>query len=283
MKVEIDGKSGFCFGVTNAIRTAEEILQKSGKLYCLEDIVHNSMEVSRLETLGLKIIDRKKFFTLKNCRVLLRAHGEPPSTYAYARANGIELVDATCPVVRKLQKRVNEAFLKMQEQNGQILIFGKKGHAEVNGLNGQTGDQAIVVEDEKDLEQIDLQKPIVLFSQTTKSPEHFNRLVDRLRKLTGGKAKINDTICRQVSNRAPQLKSFASRHDIIIFAGGKKSSNANYLFTVCKQANPASYFVSTAEEIQPHWFNGHENAGVCGATSTPEWLMEKIAARIRQL
>ncbi|MEL7585952.1 MAG: 4-hydroxy-3-methylbut-2-enyl diphosphate reductase [Prolixibacteraceae bacterium] len=282
MKVVIDQKSGFCFGVTRAVKTVEETLQSGGKLYCLGDIVHNSEEVKRLELIGLETIDHSRYFTLKNCRVLLRAHGEPPSTYEYARENQIELIDATCPIVLNLQKKVRQAWLKMQEQKGQVIIYGKKGHAEVTGLTGQTDGEAIVVEDEGDLKLIDPEKPAVLFSQTTKSPEDFRRLAAVLESRTAGKTEVKDTICRQVSNRGPLLKKFAVAHDAIVFVGGQKSSNARYLFDVCLETNPYSYFVSEASEINQNWFAGKVSVGVCGATSTPQWLLEEVAARIRQ-
>ncbi|WP_423129198.1 4-hydroxy-3-methylbut-2-enyl diphosphate reductase [Gaoshiqia sp. Z1-71] len=283
MIVEIDQKSGFCFGVVNAVKKAEDSLLSDETLYCLGDIVHNGMEVSRLEALGLVTIDHEKFFTLKNCRVLLRAHGEPPSTYAYAKANQIELIDATCPVVLKLQQRVKKAHHDMQQQNGQVIIYGKKGHAEVSGLNGQTENQAIIVENEQDLQLIDPDKPAILFSQTTKSLDSFHQLSDKIKEQARAKTDIKDTICRQVANRVPRMKSFSSQHDVIVFVGGKKSSNARLLFDVCKQTNPNSYFVSGKEELNPTWFTGYKTVGISGATSTPQWLMEEIASVIRRL
>ena len=281
MKVVIDHKSGFCFGVVNAINKAEETLAKGEKLYCLGDIVHNGMEVKRLESIGLITIDRQQYFTLKNCRVLLRAHGEPPETYQYAQANNIELIDATCPVVLKLQQRVSKAFRDMQQQNGQIILFGKKGHAEVIALNGQTNNQSIIVEDETDLSKIDTDKPAYLFSQTTKSVDHFNQVAKIIDKKLNQPLIVKDTICRQVSNRVPRLKEFAARHDVLIFVGGKKSSNAKFLFDVCKQSNPNSYFISSAEDLHHDWFVGKSSTGICGATSTPQWLMEQVAETIK--
>ncbi|MCW0482561.1 4-hydroxy-3-methylbut-2-enyl diphosphate reductase [Gaoshiqia sediminis] len=283
MKVEIDQKSGFCFGVVNAVSKAEEALQSNDKLYCLGDIVHNGMEVSRLETLGLITIDHKKYFTLKDCKVLLRTHGEPPSTYEYARENNIELIDATCPVVLKLQQRVRRAHEDMQQQQGQVIIFGKKGHAEVKGLLGQTGNRAILVENEADLEQIDPQKPLVMFSQTTKPLDDFHRLSAKIQERAQAPTDIKDTICRQVANRVPRLKIFAAGHDVMIFVGGRKSSNAKLLFAVCQQANPNSYFISGKEELDTNWFTGHNSVGISGATSTPQWLMEEIAEIIRKI
>ncbi|MDD4192977.1 MAG: 4-hydroxy-3-methylbut-2-enyl diphosphate reductase [Mangrovibacterium sp.] len=283
MKVEIDKRSGFCFGVTRAIKTVEETLDSGGHLYCLGDIVHNSEEVSRLEAMGLETIDYNKYFSLKKCKVLLRAHGEPPSTYEYARENQIELIDATCPIVLALQKRIRRAYRNMQEEQGQVIIYGKKGHAEVTGLAGQTGNQAIIVENEKDLDLVDQNKPAVLFSQTTKSPADFKRMADLLKSRLTGKAEVNDTICRQVSNRGPLLKRFAGQYDVIVFVGGAKSSNALHLFDVCRQVNSESHFVSSPGELDKSWFKGRETVGVCGATSTPEWLLEKVAATIRQI
>ncbi len=282
MQIEIDHKSGFCFGVVNAVKKAEETLEKSGKLYCLGDIVHNGMEVERLEELGLITIDRETFFTLKNCQVLLRAHGEPPSTYEYAKANNIELIDATCPVVLKLQQRVKKAAQEMNKKNGQIILFGKKGHAEVVSLNGQTDNQAIVIENKDDLSEVDPEKPAYLFSQTTKSLEKFNEIADELKQNSKQEINIKDTICRQVANRVPRMKEFANQHDVIVFVGGKKSSNAQFLFEVCLKSNPNSYFISNPEELNPNWFSSEILVGICGATSTPQWLMEKVAGQIKK-
>lgn len=283
MKVEIDEKSGFCFGVVNAIGKAEKTLKENQKLYCLGDIVHNGMEIKRLEATGLESIDRKKFFTLKNCKVLLRAHGEPPSTYEYAKANNIELIDGTCPVVLKLQQRVKKASDEMKANNGQIVIFGKKGHAEVIGLDGQTGHQAIIIENEDDLEQVDPNRTAYLFSQTTKSLNKFHQIAKKLQERSNSQVIVKDTICRQVSSRVPRLQQFASSHDVIVFIGGKKSSNAKILFDVCLQSNQNSYFISTLEEIETDWFDGKNSTGICGATSTPQWLMEEAAEKISSM
>jgi len=284
MYVEIDRKSGFCFGVTNAVKKAEESLKKEKVLYCLGDIVHNSMEVLRLVKLGLKIIDHKKYYSLNNCTVLIRAHGEPPSTYEYARKKSIDLIDTTCPVVLALQKKIRETYLETAPLGGQIFIYGKKGHAEVVGLNGQTDNTALIIEKGKDIDSIniDISKPVVLFSQTTKSLSLFNNLSKKLTEITNGKAKINDTICRQVSNRAEEMKIFSKEHDIIIFVGGAKSSNAKYLYSICKRTNPYSFFVSEISDLNKEWFDGHKKAGICGATSTPGWLMEEMAKEIKQ-
>lgn len=282
MKVEIDQKSGFCFGVVNAIEKAEEAL-KDGELYCLGDIVHNGMEIKRLEGLGLKTIDHETFFTLKNCRVLLRAHGEPPSTYEYAKANNIELIDATCPVVLKLQHRVKKAHDQMKDEGGQIIIYGKKGHAEVIALDGQTENKSVIIENEDDLLQIDPDKPAWIFSQTTKSVDEFHRLSAKIKENSNVNVEAKDTICRQVANRIPRLKIFAKQHDVIVFVGGKKSSNAKLLFEVCKHINTRSYFVSAIEEIEPQWFSGSKSVGISGATSTPQWLMEEAASFIGEI
>ena len=282
MKVTIDHKSGFCFGVVNAIDKAEDTLQTEDKLYCLGDIVHNGMEVNRLEELGLITIDRDQFLTLKNCKVLLRAHGEPPSTYEYARENNIELIDATCPVVLKLQERVKKAHQDMTKQDGQILLFGKKGHAEVVGLSGQANDKAIVIEDESDLVKIDPDKPAYLFSQTTKSIDQFHSLAKQIQNRSGHTVNVKDTICRQVANRVPRMKEFSLEHELVVFVGGKKSSNARFLYEVCKETNPRSFFVSSKDEIGADWFKNISSVGVCGATSTPQWLMDQVADLIRQ-
>ncbi len=282
MKVEIDQKSGFCFGVVNAIGKAEKFL-KEGELYCLGDIVHNGMEIERLEKLGLKTIDHETYFTLKNCRVLLRAHGEPPSTYEYAKANNIDLIDATCPVVLKLQERIKKAHEQMLDENGQIIIFGQKGHAEVIGLDGQTKNQSIIIENEDDLAQIDPNKPGWIFSQTTKSIDEFHRLTKRIKAKNQKELVIKDTICRQVANRVPRLKEFAKQHDTIVFVGGQKSSNAKLLFGVCKETNTNSHFISSKDDLDLNWFKNSKSVGISGATSTPHWLMEEIAAIIHEV
>ncbi|MGE4587067.1 MAG: 4-hydroxy-3-methylbut-2-enyl diphosphate reductase [Mangrovibacterium sp.] len=283
MKVEIDQESGFCFGVTRAVEIVEQALSSGGKIYCLGDIVHNAEEVGRLKAIGLETIDHERYFRLHDCTVFLRAHGEPPSTYAYARGNRIRLIDATCPIVLSLQKRVKKAWQEMQQQGGQIVIFGEKGHAEVIGLNGQTGGKAIILENGENLDPVDPAKPVVLFSQTTRSPGKFSLLAEKLHTRTGGNTRVNNTICKQMSNRAPRLKLFASGHELVIFVGGQKSSNARYLFGVCRKVNPCSYFVSAPDDLDPAWLKGHQRAGVCGATSTPRWLLEAVAERIRQI
>lgn len=283
MVVEIDQKSGFCFGVLNAIGKAEETLENEDVLYSLGHIVHNELEVKRLEAGGLITISHEQFFTLRDCKVLIRAHGEPPSTYEYALQNNIKLIDATCPVVLKLQQRVRKAADNMRQKNGQVVIFGHQGHAEVTGLMGQTDNQAIVVEHADDLKKIDPSRPVVVFSQTTKSVDEFKKLTGNIQNQSqNSRVEAHDTICRQVSNRVLYLQKFAVRFEVIIFVGGLRSSNAQVLFDVCKQHNPQSYFVSSLEDLVDEWFTGIQTVGVCGATSTPQWLMEKVADRIKE-
>ncbi|MFM7014702.1 MAG: 4-hydroxy-3-methylbut-2-enyl diphosphate reductase [Bacteroidota bacterium] len=287
MNVTIDPNSGFCFGVVYAIQMAEDELDANGKLYCLGDIVHNNMEVDRLKAKGLQIITHEELASLRDCKVLIRAHGEPPSTYELALKNNIELIDASCPVVLKLQNRVKTSFEGIDDQ-AQIVIYGQPGHAEVNGLVGQTDGRAIVVFEEKDLDQIDYNKPVHFFSQTTKSTIGFEKMVqsiqERIVKFKGsledGDFITNDTLCRQVSNREPQLKRFATAYDVIVFVSGKKSSNGKALYAVCKANNPNSYFVSSADEIESVWFDEANSVGIAGATSTPMWLMEQVKSKI---
>ena len=291
MKVTIDKNSGYCFGVEYAIQMAEEEMEHTDTLYCLGDIVHNSMEVKRLHEKGLRIITREQLQELKDCKVLIRAHGEPPETYQLALKNNIELIDASCPVVLKLQNRVKHAYDKMAEVKGQVVIYGQKGHAEVIGLTGQTRDEAIVVSSEEDLENIDYGRPVTLFSQTTKSTKGFYKMKDLIESRIqqeslpekGAFFDANDSICRQVSNREPQLQKFSHEHQIIIFVSGKKSSNGKALFEVCRQENPRSYFIENELEIDSAWFKTGDSVGICGATSTPMWLMENVARHIRDL
>lgn len=291
MQVTIDKNSGYCFGVEFAIKMAEDEMENSDQLYCLGDIVHNDMEVKRLSEKGLVVIDREKLQELSNCKVLIRAHGEPPETYKMAIENNIELIDASCPVVLKLQHRVKTAFDKMERENGQIVIYGKKGHAEVIGLTGQTLEKAIVVMEEADLEKIDYQRPVTLFSQTTKSTKGFYELSEKIEsKIKAAKGEIeeidfnaNDSICRQVSNREPQLMRFAQENDVILFVSGKKSSNGKALYQVCLSENPRSYFIENETEINPDWFTPSDKVGICGATSTPMWLMEQVKSHVEAL
>jgi len=290
MNVTIDPNSGFCFGVVYAIQMAEDELDVTGKLYCLGDIVHNNMEVDRLKAKGLQIINHDDLADLHDCKVLIRAHGEPPSTYELALKNNIELIDASCPVVLKLQNRVKTSFEGIHD-DAQIVIYGQPGHAEVNGLVGQTDGRAIVVFEEKDLDNIDYDKPVHFFSQTTKSTIGFEKMVrdiqERIVKHKGsleeGDFVTNDTLCRQVSNREPQLKRFATAYEVVVFVSGRKSSNGKALYAVCKNVNPDSYFVSSADEIEAEWFNGKQTVGIAGATSTPMWLMEQVKEKIEQL
>ena len=293
MKVTIDEYSGFCFGVTAAIEAAEREL-KVGPLFCLGDIVHNGQEVERLDRLGLVTIDYDDLRTLRNVRVLLRAHGEPPSTYRIAEQNNIEIIDASCPVVLKLQKRIRETYLKHHGTDAQIVIFGQKGHAEVIGLEGQTNNTAIVVEGVADLDMLDYGKSIYLFSQTTKSVEGFQAIVEAIkakRLLSDEKQgesqetvfEYHDTICRNVANRVKRLQDFARSNDVVIFVGGKKSSNAKVLYQHCLEVNPSTVFVSSVDDLTDEIIctcHSADRVGICGATSTPKWLMELIKLRI---
>ena len=280
MKIEIDNNSGFCFGVMRATTTAETELAKQQPLYCLGDIVHNGQEVERLTRLGLITIDHAQLAQLHDVRVLLRAHGEPPHTYELARQNNITIIDATCPVVLKLQQKIKQAY--NNHPKAQIVIYGKIGHAEVIGLEGQTNGNAIVVEDENDLHKINFNQPIILFSQTTKSIEGFNQLVEIIKtKITDNlHFEYHDTICRNVANRIPNIKKFASQFDVVLFVAGAKSSNGKVLFNECLSVNPHTYLVSSAEELNPEWLKNVESIGICGATSTPKWLMEAIKQKV---
>ncbi|MCR9017350.1 4-hydroxy-3-methylbut-2-enyl diphosphate reductase [Aquiflexum gelatinilyticum] len=291
MEVTIDKNSGYCFGVEFAIKMAEDEMEVSEKLYCLGDIVHNDMEVKRLSEKGLVVIDREQLQELTDCKVLIRAHGEPPETYRTAIENNIELIDASCPVVLKLQHRVKTAFDKMEREQGQIVIYGKKGHAEVIGLTGQTLEKAIVVMEDKDLDKVDYSRPVTLFSQTTKSTKGFyelkSKIEDRIKAEKGDLSEVdfnaNDSICRQVSNREPQLQRFSNENDVILFVSGKKSSNGRALYQVCLAENSRSYFVENETEIDPSWFSPEDKVGICGATSTPMWLMERVMHHIQSL
>lgn len=276
LNVEIDNGSGFCFGVTTAIRKAEEELAKGRKLYCLGDIVHNGMEVERLHEQGLETINHEQLKALHNAKVLLRAHGEPPETYELARQNNIEIIDATCPVVLALQRRIKHKWSASRE--AQTVIFGKKGHAEVLGLVGQTHGEAIVVESLDEVKQkIDLSKDINLYSQTTKNLDEYRHIIEYIQGNVSPEAafKSYDTICRQVANRMPHIAEFAAHHDVILFVCGRKSSNGHALFTRCKEVNANSHLVERKDEIDFSWFNGVKTVGICGATSTPKWLMEE--------
>jgi 4-hydroxy-3-methylbut-2-enyl diphosphate reductase len=274
IQIEIDEGSGFCFGVTTAIKKAEEELAQGKTLYCLGDIVHNGMECERLRQMGLITINHDDMRQLHNVKVLLRAHGEPPETYELARKNNIEIIDATCPVVLQLQKRIKKQY---DENASQIVIFGKKGHAEVLGLVGQTQSKAIVIESFDEVTKLDFSRDIYLYSQTTKSLDEFHRIIDYIQShiTEGATFKSFDTICRSVANRMPNISSFATKHDLILFVCGRKSSNGKVLFNECLRVNPNSHLVEDPCEIQPEWLEGIQTVGICGATSTPRWLMEQ--------
>lgn len=284
LKIEIDSGSGFCFGVTRAIGMAEEELAKSGSLHCLGDIVHNEKECERLNNMGLTTVRHVDLTRLNNTKLLFRAHGEPPTTYQEAERRGIEIVDATCPVVLHLQNRIKKAFDSDPEHKKQIVIYGKRGHAEVIGLVGQTCGRAIVIETLADAARLDFSRDIMLYSQTTKSLEGFNKVVKYIRShmQEGTEFQSFDTICRQVSNRMENIRSFASHHDTILFVSGKKSSNGKVLFGECLSANPQSHIIESPEEIDPQWLTGSRSVGICGATSTPKWLMEACQKKIEQ-
>lgn len=276
--IEIDNESGFCFGVTTAIKKAEEELAKGTPLYCLGDIVHNGQECERLKKLGLITINHEEYAKLKNVKVLLRAHGEPPETYRIAEKNNIEIIDATCPVVLRLQKRIKQEYTtKETDKEKQIVIYGKNGHAEVLGLVGQTNGEAIVIEKIDEINKIDLNKDIRLYSQTTKSLDEFRRIVSYIEENISPSATFQyfDTICRQVANRMPNIRKFAAAHDVILFVCGQKSSNGKILFHECKEINPRTYQVDKPEDIDMQWFQNARSIGICGATSTPKWLMDK--------
>ena len=285
MKIEIDQSSGFCFGVTRAIGKAEEELAKDDRLFCLGDIVHNGKECDRLGQMGLVTINHEQMRQMHDVKVLLRAHGEPPSTYALARERSINLIDATCPVVLHLQERIKKEYDADPEHRKQIVIFGKNGHAEVLGLVGQTEETAIIIESADEVVKLDFNRDICLYSQTTKPLDEFRKIVNYVQQHISPTATFTyyDTICRQVANRMPNIRSFALRHDAVLFVCGKKSSNGRVLFNECLRANPRSYMIDTASEIDIRWLQGCESIGICGATSTPKWLMEECKVRVEQL
>ena len=289
MEVNIDKYSGFCFGVVYAIEMAENILEKESILYCLGDIVHNNKEVERLTDMGLKIINNDDLNKLSDCKVLIRAHGEPPSTYHIALENNIQLLDASCPVVLKLQHQIKEGYEDIKKIDGQIIIFGKEGHAEVTGLLGQTKNDAIIVTTVDDLDKVDFSKSIYIYSQTTKSPKAYKAISDiiseRVKLADGKNIKyiVHDTLCRQVSGREPQLKLFSKENDVIVFVSGQKSSNGKMLYQSCKEENSNSYFISDINEINNEWFSTASTVGICGATSTPRWLMEQVQDAIEKI
>lgn len=288
MKVEVDSNSGFCFGVVTAIKKAEEELARKGELYCLGDIVHNASEVERLCAKGLKTITHADLGRLHDVKVLLRAHGEPPKTYRTATDNNVEIIDATCPVVLQLQRRIKKAYdagVEAEREGGRkplIVIYGKNGHAEVNGLVGQTNGEAVVIQDVEGVNTLDLTRDIMLYSQTTKSLEGFRNVVEEIkRRKKSGKFEYFDTICRQVANRMEKMREFARSHDVVIFVSGAKSSNGKVLFEKCREVNPLTYLISEESQLDPAWTSGAGSVGICGATSTPLWLMEKVAETIR--
>lgn len=290
MKVEIDVNSGFCFGVVTAIRKAEEELAKGGELHCLGDIVHNAGEVERLRGKGLSTITHDDLNRLSDAKVLLRAHGEPPQTYKTAERNHITIIDATCPVVLQLQRRIKKAYdegLEAERTGGEkplIVIYGKNGHAEVNGLVGQTNGEAVVIQDLSGVDSLDLSRDILLYSQTTKSLEGFREIVEEIQKREKtGKFEYFDTICRQVANRMEKMREFAAGHEVVLFVSGAKSSNGKVLFEKCLEVNPRSHLISDETQIDPTWTQGAQTVGICGATSTPLWLMEKVADKIRRI
>lgn len=284
--IQIDEGSGFCNGVVTAIRKAEEELEVSGKLYCLGDIVHNSSEVERLGNRGLITINHDDMEKLQGVKVLFRAHGEPPATYSLADRNNIEVIDATCPVVLMLQRRIKSAYDEIKREGSKtlILIYGKNGHAEVNGLVAQTNGEAVVVQNVGDLDGVDLSRDILLYSQTTKPLGGFAEIISEIkRRKTGGSFRYFDTICRQVANRMPKIRQFASTHEVVIFVSGRKSSNGRALYEECRSVNSRSYFVEHASEIDPEWISGAATIGVCGATSTPAWLMQEVKHHLESI
>ncbi|MGN0221486.1 MAG: 4-hydroxy-3-methylbut-2-enyl diphosphate reductase [Prevotella sp.] len=283
LQIEIDNGSGFCFGVTTAINKAEEELSKGNALYCLGDIVHNGMECERLRRMGLKTINHEEMEQLHHVKVLLRAHGEPPGTYSMANRNNIEIIDATCPVVLQLQRRIKQQCDR--NPDAQIVIFGKPGHAEVLGLVGQTKGKAIVLAHFEDVAQLDFSRDIYLYSQTTKSLDEFHRIIDYIQQHISPSAVFQsfDTICRQVANRMPNVSAFAGQHDLVLFVCGRKSSNGRVLFDECLRVNANSHLIEGPEEIEPSWLKNAKTVGICGATSTPKWLMDQCRDAIESM
>lgn len=283
VRIDIDTNSGFCFGVVNAIQLVEDELKASKQLLSLGHIVHNEEEVDRLNEVGLTSVNYQEFENISNGKILFRAHGEPPKSYEIAKDNKIEIIDATCPVVLKLQQRIKKAWEESKTINSQVVIFGKQGHAEVIGLLGQTNNEAIIIEKEEDLYKLNQDKLAIVFSQTTMSVEKYLIIGEKIEEYLSKPVKIYDTICRQVANRAPKLKEFVQQYDLIVFVGGTKSSNAKYLFSVCKEHNPSSIFISSTKELNGELFIRKERIGICGATSTPMWLMENVAEQIETI
>ena len=286
MNISIEKKSGFCYGVIRVIEMAEEHLRNGEEVWCLGQIVHNEAEVGRLEGLGMKFIEHKDLPDIKNVKLLIRAHGEPPSTYETARRNNLEIIEGTCPIVQRLQKKIRTGFNEADKENEMVIIYGKEDHPEVIGLMGQTNNEALIINSPDEANSIPLKQKVILYSQTTMDIFDYETIISRLQARlaeTGGELFVNKTICGHVSHRRPGLEKFASDNDVIIFAGGKKSSNARYLFNVCKSANDRSYFVSDAGEIKKEWFTGAASTGICGATSTPAWQLKQIADLISQI
>lgn len=282
MEIKIDDNAGFCFGVVKAIAAAEANLRQQATLYCLGDIVHNNAEVNRLKGQGLQVIDYARLQQLHDTTVLIRAHGEPPGTYQTARERNIRLIDATCPIVLTLQKKVREGYDSMQRAGGQVVIFGKQGHAEVIGLNGQADNTAVIVSSPADIEKIDFRRPIRLYSQTTKSRDEYQQLIENIRCRACPDFVAYDTICNRVANRATQLEAFARSVEAVVFVSGSNSSNGQYLYEYCRKVQPHTYMISDVDALQADWFRQVRSVGITGATSTPRWLMEKCAERIRQ-
>ncbi len=282
MRVEIDPHSGFCFGVVRAIEVAEATLKERGVVFSLGDIVHNRVEMQRLEGIGLRSINHDEMSLVHGEAMLIRAHGEPPSTYQHAKELGLEVIDATCPVVAKLQQRVKHVYAEMQSVGGQVVLLGKRGHAEVVGLTGQANDQVIVVENEEDLKSVDFERPIYFLSQTTQSINLFGHLSQIIKGRAKSDVQLRDTICRRVSSREEHLVTFVKMFDLILFVSGKKSSNGKVLYELCRGANPASYLIEDESEIDPAWMEGVSSVGICGATSTPGWLMESVAKAVEE-
>lgn len=289
MRVEIDPRAGFCFGVKKAVKAAEEILAADGHLYCLGDLVHNEEELRRLTSLGLKTVNQEEFKDLRNCKVLIRAHGEPPETYETALRNHIELIDATCPVVLKLQDRIEKSYEEIRDSGGQLVIFGKKSHAEVRGLAGQTGYKAVVIEKTEDLDKLDYSKPIHLYAQTTMNRQDYEAITAEVKKRMEAAGTVTErfrctqSICQQVSGRVPLLREFCKQFDCILFVSSPKSSNGKVLFEECKGVNKNAWFVNNPDEIRQDWFHPGSSVGITGATSTPGWLMEKVAQRVKEV
>jgi 4-hydroxy-3-methylbut-2-enyl diphosphate reductase len=286
MKIEVDPQAGFCFGVKRVVSKAEENIKEQGFVYCLGEIVHNQKEIERLEGLGLKTITHEEYLHLSHCRVLIRAHGEPPETYIYAREHHIELIDGTCPIVLRLQSRIKSDFEESGDPGAQIVIFGKKDHAEVRGLSGQTDHQAIIVESPDDVNKLDFKRPVHLYAQTTMSTDKYRQLQDLITQranaagLESHSLKCTNSICAQVAGRIPRLRKFCAEHDVILFVSYKQSSNGKLLYSICQEVNERSYFVTDISDLRTEWFHGCKSAGITGATSTPEWLLGKFASAL---